>query len=80
MWLFTATAPAVFAIRVATPLCWITSVRPSMVATPPCTCTWNLSALIFDLANLARIAASSCASVSFGCAAGRFAVLAAAGR
>ena len=38
------------------PLCWMTSVRPSRVATPPCTCTWNLSALIFDFANLARMA------------------------
>src|ERR1700722_20146149 len=66
MWLFTPIAPAVLAIRVAAPLCWITSVLPSIVATPPCTLKWNLSAPIFDLAILARIVASICASVGRG--------------
>ena len=43
MWLFTATAPAVLAMRVAAPLCWIMSVLPSIVTTPPCTLKRNLS-------------------------------------
>src|ERR1035441_4017795 len=78
--LLTAAAPAVLHIRVAVPLCCTTSVLPSMVATPPCTRTVNLSALILDLANLARMAASSCASLSFGLTGPCFAVLATAGR
>src|ERR1035441_8553185 len=49
--LLPAAPPAVLHIRVAVPLCCTTSVLPSMVATPPCTRTVNLSALILDLAN-----------------------------
>ena len=64
--ILTAIAPALLAMRVAEPLCWTTSVRPSIVATPPCTCTWNLSAPAFDLENFARIAASSWASEMAG--------------
>src|SRR5690349_4454841 len=41
MRLCTATAPAFLANRVAVPLCCTTSVLPSSVATPPCTCTWK---------------------------------------
>ena len=59
-------APAVFAMRVAVPLCCMISVLPSIVAVPPDTRTVNLSVLIFDLANLARIAASSWGSVKLG--------------
>src|ERR1700722_2705337 len=55
MLLTTATAPAVLAIRVAAPLCWMTLVLPSQKATPPWTFTVNLSAPIFDLASLNRI-------------------------
>jgi hypothetical protein len=39
MRLFTASAPAALAMRVALPLCCMTPVLPSMVATPPCTWT-----------------------------------------
>ena len=51
-------APPVFANRVATPLCWITLVLPSIVATPFCTDTVKCSALIFDFANFARMVRS----------------------
>src|ERR1017187_4990792 len=68
MRLLTASAPPVLARRVATPLCCTTPVWPSMVATPPCTRTWNLSALILDLANLARMAASISLSDFLGAA------------
>src|ERR1035441_5946551 len=78
--LFTTTAPAVLHIRVAVPLCCTTSVLPSIVATPPCTRTVNLSALILDLANLARMTASNCPSLSFGWTVARFVVLTPAGR
>jgi hypothetical protein len=51
IWFFTATAPPSFASLVATPLCWITSVLPSRVATPPCTVTVKCSRpLILDRA------------------------------
>ena len=53
----TCFAPAVFAMRVAAPLCCTTPVDPSQYAVPPCTRTVNPSLPIFDLANLARIAA-----------------------
>src|SRR5665213_3157579 len=58
----TARAPPVFARRVATPLCWITFVLPSIVATPFCTETVKCSALIFDFVNFARMTRSIWAS------------------
>src|ERR1019366_3054917 len=76
--LFTTAAPAVLHMRVAVPLCCRTSVLPSMVATPPCTRTVNLSVEILDLANLARMTASNCTSLSFGWTVTRFGVTVAA--
>src|SRR5438309_1090788 len=49
----TFTAPPVFARRVAVPLCWTTSDCPSMVATPLCTFTVNLSAAILETGSTA---------------------------
>ena len=51
--LTTARAPAVFAIRVAEPLCWTTLVFPSMVVIPPLVVNLKLFLAILDLASLA---------------------------
>ena len=51
--LTTARAPAVFAIRVAVPLCWTTLVFPSMVVIPPAVENLKLFLAILDLASLA---------------------------
>ena len=51
MLLLTAVAPAAFAMRVMTPLCWGTSVEPSIVATPCETETVKWSAASFDFAS-----------------------------
>ena len=63
----TCFAPALFASRVAVPLCCSTSVFPLMVATPPWTCTSNLFFEIFEAANRARIAFSTCVSSDAEC-------------
>ena len=60
-------APPVFARRVATPLCCSTLVLPVRVATPPWTCTSNLSVEILDFASLARIVRSTATSSDAEC-------------
>ncbi len=54
MWMLLTTevAPADLAMRVAAPLCCMTEVWPSQVATPLWTWTWKPSFPILDLASL----------------------------
>jgi hypothetical protein len=52
----------------------ITLLLPSMVATPPCTWTWNFSTLIFGRENFARMVASISASDFMAGLAGALAV------
>src|SRR5580692_5506987 len=76
MWFFTAIAPLVRAIRVATPLCCMTLVLPSKVAMRFSTVTVKWSLAIFDLTSLARIEARIWPSVGFGGGTGFFATVA----